>query len=607
MTREARDANLPAGNGVTLPGILNRLPVVALLLALLLAVVYAPALRGGYIWDDDSYVTRNENLQSVDGLRRIWLEPHSSPQYYPLVFTGFWVEHRLWGLKPFGYHAVNVLLHLLNALLLWLFLRRFSPGWALLAAVIFALHPVHVESVAWVTERKNVLSTALYLGSALTYLRCAPLEPEAPAPRGRWLSYSLSLLLFVGALLAKSVASTLPAALLLAIWWKRGRLRWSDVAPLAPLFLIGIVSGLNTAYLEKHHVGASGADWNFSVVERLLIAGRTLWFYAAKLAWPDPLVFFYPRWEIDANRPLQYLFPLGAVAAISLLWAMRRRLGRGPLAAVLFFAGTLLPASGFFNVYPMRYSFVADHFQYLASIGLITLFSGALVQALSRLTPSKAGSALLVLTATLALVLGSLSWSQARSYADEETLWRDTLAKNDQAFAAHNNLGTLLEARGELLEAMNHYELARKARPGNADAYYNIGVVLEKLGETARAKTAYDDALRVDPAYAKAYNNRGIISAARGDLASAQRDLATAVHLNPDYATGHCNLAMVLAGLGKAAEAEEHYRQAIQINPDFARAHYGLGALLVGQGRVAEAAGPLERARALDPSLFLAR
>ncbi|HOW19171.1 MAG TPA: O-GlcNAc transferase, partial [Phycisphaerae bacterium] len=341
------------------------LPAAAGLLLLALAV-YIPAMRGGFVWDDDDYVTENRTLRSLDGLGRIWFDIRATPQYYPLVFTSFWLEYHLWDSRPGGYHVVNILLHGTSAVLLWLVLRRLAVPGAWFAAAVFAVHPVHVESVAWITERKNVLSGVFYLSAALVWLRFAGLDcPRAAEPRRRSL-YAIGLFLFACALLSKSVTASLPAALLLVLWWKRGRIARGDFLPLVPFFALGAVMGLITAWVERHHVGAEGAEWALSAAERCLIAGRALWFYAAKLIWPVRLTFIYPRWPIDSGVWWQYLYPIAAVAAIGLLWGLRRRIGRGPLVAVLFFAITLAPALGFFDVYPMRYSFVADHFQYHA-------------------------------------------------------------------------------------------------------------------------------------------------------------------------------------------------------------------------------------------------
>jgi hypothetical protein len=358
--------------------------LVALGIVCLTLLVYAPAISAGFIWDDDHYVTENMTLRSLAGLKQIWLDPKATPQYYPLVHTGFWVEYHLWGLDPKGYHLVNVLLHAANAVLVWLVLKRLGVPGALWAALIFALHPVHVESVAWVTERKNVLSTLFYLSAMLAYWRFWPADGAQPQT-GAWRWYGLALLLFVFALLSKTVTCSLPAAILLIRWWKTGRLASRDWLLTAPMFAVGLALALLTVYLEKHHVGAQGEEFTWSYLDRVLIAGRAIWFYAGKLIWPSNLIFIYPRWNIDASVWWQYVFPLAAAGVVLALLVLRNRLGRAPLTAVLFFIGTLTPALGFFDVYPMRYSFVADHFQYLASLGLIVLFAGLSTELAGRL------------------------------------------------------------------------------------------------------------------------------------------------------------------------------------------------------------------------------
>ncbi len=347
----------------------------AALIILLTVVAYLPALRGGFIWDDDSYVTQNPALRSLAGLVAIWLKPGATYQYYPLVFTSFWAEYHLWGLQPFGYHLVNVFLHAVNAVLLWRVLRRLEVAGAWWIAAIFALHPVNVESVAWVTERKNTLSGLFYLLAALAWLRFRPLTAKVTARAPDWRYYWLAFGFIVCALFSKTVTLSLPAVLLLLIWWKTGRLEKRDALTLTPWFVLGAASGFMTRWMEQQLV-RGGAEWDLSFVQRCLLAGRALWFYAGKLFWPAHLTFIYPRWEIDAGAAWQYSFPLGIAAVLVALWFFRARIGKGPLAAVLFFGITLAPALGFANVYPFRYSYVADHFQYLASIGLIALAVG---------------------------------------------------------------------------------------------------------------------------------------------------------------------------------------------------------------------------------------
>ena len=226
------------------------------LIVLITLLAYIRAMRGGYVWDDETHVTHNLTLRTLDGLRKIWLKPGTVPQYYPLVHTTFWLEYNLWHLHPFGYHLVNVLLHSFNAILLLFILRYLRVPGALLAALLFALHPVHVESVAWITERKNVLSGLFYLSSFLAYLRfynltadplphsssSSVLHPISDQESHLWRYYALSLFLFICALLSKTVTSSLPAAILLVLWWKRNRLRWRDVSFLIPFFVLGVSS-----------------------------------------------------------------------------------------------------------------------------------------------------------------------------------------------------------------------------------------------------------------------------------------------------------------------------------------------------------------------------
>lgn len=563
-----------------------------LLLATLLA--YVPAMRGGFIWDDDDYVIENETLRDLDGLRRIWLDPTATPQYYPLVHTSFWVEYQLWQLDPTPYHVNNVLIHVLNALLLWRLLSWFSVPGAWLAALVFAVHPVHVESVAWITERKNVLSGFFYLASALAFLKYWDFtQPTDAGDRPRWRWYAAAHLLFLGALLSKTVAATLPAALLVMLWWKRGRIEWRHVAVLLPMFVLGIGFGLLTVWLEKFQVGAVGADWDLSFIDRCLIAGRALWFYAGKLVWPVPLIFTYPRWEIDSAEAWQYVFPAAACAVVVALWSLRHRIGRGPLAGILFFAGTLVPALGFFDVYPMRFSFVADHFQYLASIGVIAVLVAAATQLVRRF--DKANRIAWGLGTCLVVVLAALTWRQGMIYEGLETLWRDTLAKNPTAFMAHNNLGALLNRRGEYLEAEQHLREAVELNPDFVDAVINLGKSREGQGDIDGAMAQYRRAVELAPNFAPALNSLGAMHGAKGQWERAEHYLQKALRLDPDYAQAHSNLASVLTNQGDHEAAIAEYRTALRLDPELIVARSNLARVLISRGKFAEAEEQLER------------
>jgi tetratricopeptide (TPR) repeat protein len=609
------------------------------LILLLVIVAYLPAIRGGFIWDDDAYVTENPTLRTAGGLARIWFKLGAVPQYYPMVHTMFWIEHQLWGLHPLGYHVVNVLLHALGAILLWMVLRRLAVPGAWLGAAIFAVHPVQVESVAWITERKNVLSGVFYLSSLLSLLAFFRIGAAADRDAGsREKFYVLGLLFYILALLSKSVTCTLPVILLLLLWWKRGRVRWGEVLRLAPLFLAGIALGFVTVWVEKNFVGAEGEEWALSFLDRLVIAGRALWFYAGKLLWPHPLIFNYPRWEIDSGSWAQYLPLAAAAAVVAALWAWRSRIGKGPLVAVLFFAVTLAPALGFFDVYPMRYSFVADHFQYLASLGLIALFAGA-AAAFSRrwlpLPPRTVGAALLL------LVLGVLTWRQGREYRNVETLWRATIAKNPSSWMAHHNLGNELIEQGRLDEAVEQFRAALREKPDHYKAHASLGSALSQQGKFAEAEREYAEALRLHPNYANAYYDLGLLQQKQGDLEAAaksfeaalrirpnhalahyalgvvlrrqKRDadaieqLSDALAITPDYAPAHLSLGLIFHEQGKMEEAVRQYREALRCDPGLANAHHALGVALISQNQVPEARKEFEKALQIDPTLQEAR
>ena len=544
-------------------------------------LAYVPAIRGGFIWDDNDYVTKNPTLLDFAGLRAIWLDPSATPQYYPLVHSSYWIEYRLWGLNATGYHIVNVLIHIFNALLLWRILTRFSIPAAWFAAFVFAIHPVHVESVAWITERKNVLSGFFYLSAVLCFLRYWDFtRSEHDEPKRNWGWYLASHLCFIGALLSKTVVATLPAALLVMIWWKRGRVTAKDVAALAPMFVLGISLGLLTVWLEKYQVGASGIDWELSPVERCLIAGRAIWFYAAKLVWPLDLIFTYPRWTIDSSQAWQYIFPAGVVAVMLAFWMLRDRIGRGPLAAVCFFCGSLFPALGFFDVYPMRFSFVADHFQYLASIGVIVLVVATAHLTLKRMSGSKT-LVPIAIAGLVAMVLTSLTWQQGKIYEGHETLFRDTLAKNPDSFMAHNNLGVILNGRGDFVEAEEHLRFALKIKPDFVELIVNLATALEGQGKLDEAIRLYGKGAELDPAFAPAFNGLGAVYGAKGEFELAETNLMEALRLNPNYAISYTNLASVYAGQDKTELAIENYEKAIELDPELTDARLNLARVLM--------------------------
>jgi len=582
---------------------------------------YLPAMKGKLLWDDDAHVTRPE-LRSLHGLWRIWFEPGATQQYYPVLHSAFWIEHQLWGDATAGYHLWNVLLHAASACLLALVLRKLGLGRAgqvdvpWLAAGIFALHPVGVESVAWISEQKNTLSTLFYLLAALAYLEWHGGGARRPLER-----YWLATGLFALALLSKTVTATLPAALLLGGWWRQGR--WSgkrDVVPLLPWFALGAAAGISTVWVERQLIGAEGAAYALSFLQRCLLAGKIVWFYLGKLFWPAHLTFIYPHWNVNVRAPGEYLFPLGVLALAAVLWRLRRH-SRGPLAALLFFVGSLFPALGFFNVYPFIYSYVADHFQYLASFGIIALIAGGwgrwnawAAEGGRQAAPGglrKAWTHGPTLAAVMALgLLGGLTWRQCRIYRDATALFRATLEKNPACWMAHTNLGVILSQAGRVPEGMAQFAEALRLNPDDAEAHYNLAIQLARLpGRMPDAIAHYEQALRVRPNFFEAHYNLAYnLAGISGGTAGAIAHYEAALRLKPDSAIGHYNLANLLVRTNRIGEATLHYETALRLEPDFAQAHYNLAVQLAKiSGRTSDAIAHFEAAVRLRPDDALAR
>jgi protein O-mannosyl-transferase len=632
--------------------------VFPILLAVALAI-YRPIWNGGPLWDDDGHLTRPD-LQSADGVRRIWTEVGATQQYYPVVHSIFWIENRLWGHTTFGYHIVSIVLHGVSAALLALILQQLAIPGAAIAALLFALHPVHVESVAWISEQKNVVSTLFCLAAALMYLRFDEHRRAA--------EYVSAFVLFVLAVMSKSVTATLPAILLVLFWWRRGRVEFRrDVVPLLPFGVVSVAFGALTVWVERNLIGAQGAAFDLTAFERIAIAGRAIWFYLAKLIWPSPLIFNYPRWAIHGASWLQAIYPALVIALVAVLWRMRR-MARAPLAALLMFIFALSPALGFFNVFPFTYSFVADHFQYLASIPILALASAGLVRLARRAGHEVVFTALLTLAITVPL--GAQTWRHTHDFVDAETLYRSILARNPDSTLALNNLGLMLLNRGErdeasrylaaavqlepdvaehqanmgrllltenrLDEAAPHLERALQLNPRNADAQANLGVLLMRQGDVDRALPHLQDAIRLNPSLAPAQYTVGLALLKRGAVADARAHLEDAVRLDPTVAGAHaglcaalrlsgrlreglkeCEAALVLDprsvdaqyqlgatfhAMGRITDAMARYRECLRLDPDFAAAHNDLGVLLFGMGKTDEGRAELERAVQLNPS-----
>ena len=580
-----------------------------LFLMMVTLVAYWPALHGGFVWDDDVHISINPALRSLRGLWEIWFKPGATCQYYPLSFTAFWVGYHLWGLNPVGYHVQNVLLHGLVAILLWQVLERLKIRGAWLAGAIFALHPVCVMSVAWMTELKNTLSGVLALGTTWAYVRFVGLgvyggmEWGAGAgkePRPEWRYYVSALVLFQLAIFAKTAVSFLPVTLLLMVWWQRERLRWREVWPLIPMLGIAVVMGGVTIYVERHSGGASGKEFNIPLLERVLISGRSFWFYLGKLLVPYRLTFIYERWKVDGGVWWQYMYPLATVGLLAGLWGMRGRLGKGLFVAMMHFYVSTSLLILMVVLYMTNYSFVSDHWQYFGCMSVITLAAVGISLGMSLLGKGRiflepaAGGALLV-------ILGALTWNQCRMYADTKTLWQTTLKRNPVCWMAYNNLGTILAREGRTEEAIAHLQQAMTINPDCADAHYNLGGIFFQQGRMEEAIAQFQQTLAIKPDHAEAHYNLGNLFLQQGQVDKAIAQFEEALAIKPGYVEAHYDLGNILLQQGQVDGAIAQFQKTLAIKPNHAEAHYNLGNIFLQREQVNKAIAQFEEAVAIKP------
>src|SRR5205809_1365381 len=609
----------------------------AFLLIALVFISYARVFNADFIWDDESHLTRNPCIVGPLGLKEVWTSTRAV--YYPLVLTTFWVVHKFVGLSPWPYHLLNVLLHAGSAVLLWQVLRQLNVRGAWLGAALWALHPVMVQSVAWVTELKNTQSGFFYLLSIFCFLnweeklrmtRISRIkgaeEVLVKYPRNpRYLWFGLSLLFFLPAILSKPSVVMLPVVLGLCVWWRKGGVYRRDIAALGPFLLISALASAWTILEQKFHAGAIGAEWAQTWPERLIIAGRAIWFYLVKLAWPYPLIFIYPRWKINSSQLIAYLPLVAAIAGLLALWLIRAKWSRAVFFALAYYVVSLFPVLGFFSVYFFRYSFVSDHFQYLASMGPLALAGAGIATACSRLAASGRLSALpstsqhpppqdsgvansAVVTMPLSgicwillLSLAFLTWRQTAFYLNLVTLYTATLTRNPGCWMAHYNLGIALNDQGDADGAIAHYRQAVELRPSYAEAHFNLGRLLVQKDRIDEAIVHYEKALEINPADAETHNNLGATLFANGRVDDAMAHYRQALAIRPDYADASCNLASALLSNCDLDGAIAHYSACLALSPNQFEAQYNLANALLRVGRTDEAIAHFQKVLKLRP------
>ena len=573
-----------------------------LALFVLIAVIYFPAARAGFVWDD-SIMRDLKAVSTWGGIWELWFDPASAytqggrwreGHYWPLLYTTFWIEHKLWGFSPAGYHAVNILIHFANTVLLWRLLARLAVPGAWFAAAVFAAHPLHTESVAWIMARKDMLATLFCLAALAMWLRFVESRR-----RGH---YAGSLLLFAAAMLCKSVVVVFPATLLMLQWWKEGGVSRKCLLRAAPFFLVGLAMAVADMLFYQN---VQPVSLGYSMPERVLIAAHALWFYAGKLLLPVDLAVIYPHWDVNATNLLGWLYVIAAVVVAVALWLLRGRIGRGPLACALFFAVMLSPTLGFVDYGYMRYSFVADRYQYLAGIGVIVLFAASASYG-SRRLPGSLGNMTKGAALALLALLGVATWNQAGVYRDDVTLFRHVISLNPKAYTAHMNLAyALLHGEGPSEEALEAAREAVRKRPLYYSSHNVLGAALSGLGRHEEAEKHLRRAAELNPRYAPAFLNLGESFRRRGRYKEALEAYLAALRIDPDYPLPYVGMGYVLFGLKRYEEANSSMKRALSLQPGLPmapRLYSLIGQSLRKMGRDEEAKRYLRRAGELAPS-----
>ncbi len=609
-------------------------------LCAIVAVSFYPALSAGFVLDDNIF-TESPAIRAWSGLWNIWFSPsdiEGEGHYWPIVYTTFWLEHKLWGVTPFGTHLVNVLFYMVGVLLLWRLLRCLDvPGaWAI--AAVFALHPMHVDSVAWAIGRKDLLSGIFYIGAVLCWIRSiGGLEGGRRRPRDPIVArpglYLGALGLFVAAMLSKSVAVTLPVALAILLWWKNGRVMWADAWRIAPFLLVALSIAL--ADLSYYRSGGE-VSFDYGFAERALIAARALWYYTEKLLWPTDLAVIGPLREVDLGDPFAWGYLIAAVAVVALLWVGRRRLGRGSLAGTLFFVVTLSPVLGFVDFAHMQISFVADRYAFLAGLGIIAVVVGSGTHSASKLSGPLRIVASSLLLAVLA-VFGKLTWDQSGIYRDGITFYNRIISINPEAPTFRRNLAAAFNDAGRPEEALAASHIAVEQFPGSARAHNTHGIALMALHRLDEAQASFRRALERDPGHRNARQNMAETRRQQGHFAESLGWYRQVLDLDPEFAPAHAGVGVALYELGQYGraveslqhaaslesgalpisahqflaealykqeryeEAVEGYRVVAELNPGHAAAHAGIGYALYRLQRYEDAVESLERSISLEP------
>jgi len=566
----------------------------ALVIALAAAWVYSPCVRGTWLWDDGLEITGNPVLRAANGWWQPWVHPQGM-DYFPLKSSLQWVEWQLWGANPLGYHLVNVGLHALSALLIWRLLRLLGARAAFLGGLLFAVHPLAVESVAWISEFKNTASLPPLLLASIAYV-----EFDRSGRRG---ARARALAWFVAALACKTSTVMFPGVLLLFAWWRRGMIRVRDLRSTAPFFAAALAMGAATVWFQSTRaIGIAGTPEGLGA--RLAQAGWSIVSYARTCVWPAGLEPIYPPAPASAPAWLPWL---GIAAVLALFWARRAGWGRHALLGAGWFLLGLAPVLGIVPMSYLRVAPRADHFAYVPLVGCVGLAAAAFGAALAewerrmgRGVAARLPAGVCAGAALCALALEANRY--AGVFRDEKALWTCAVERNPGAWLARSNLGNALLGEGRPAEAAEQFRQAIRIQPDSFETHANLGKCLEMMDRPDEARREYEAALAVNPGFAGAYFHLGLMLLRAGRPDEAAGEFRAALKCDPGHAQAQNDLGLALAGSGRLEDAMEQYRGALRLDPELAEAHLNLGNALFRLERVEEAVGEYREALRLRPA-----
>ncbi|MBF0287811.1 MAG: tetratricopeptide repeat protein [SAR324 cluster bacterium] len=573
-------------------------PGVLTLIALSL-LAYYPATQAEFIIDDTPFYIEDPVMNQSDGIFKIWLNPRENNDiwpYIPITRTSFWIERQLVGLNFQVSHLINIGLHIITAFFLWLCLRYLHVRGAWLIGMIFVLHPIHVQSVAWIAERKNVVAGVFYILTVWSYFHFEK--------KKHWPWYVLTLGLFLCSLLSKSSTIMLPVLFIFCRLWNRSRWDKIDVIQLVPFFLLSLLMGYVRIWFEINSFDATGINYGWTFVERLLIAGHVPFFYLTKIFFPYPLLFTYHKWPIDAAQVSMYLPLVSIIVVGTILFWKYFSWGRSLFLALGAFLISLFPVLSFFNNSWTQFSFVADHWVHLPSIPVLILLVQGIFYAVGCIKENAwaryVQSGIYVM---LFIILLGLTWNQTQYYKNNKVLWESTLAHYPDAWMAHQELGREYMADGDNQLALRHLNKAIQLKNDRPDAYINRGVAYFILEQYPRAIQNFNQALQLNNEMVKAYYNRGKSYAKLHQYKKALADFTQILVLDPQFAEAYNNRGTIYLDLKQYSQALQEFNQALQLNPQLKEVYHNRGLVHISLGKYTQAIDDFNQVLQLDPQV----